>query len=153
MLRGIADVSLDERGRMALPGRFRDAFANGDGGQAIVTIDRQDRCLLVYPTSEWLRVEERLSALANASRTVRRLQRMLIGFASEVELDSQNRLLIPGRLRSYAQLERKAVLLGQLNKLELWSTGTWQGNMDAWLEQSNAEPEPEDAQRINDLQI
>lgn len=131
-LRGIVDVSLDERGRMAIPGRYRQAFAGGDAGRAVVTIDRHERCLLVYPPAEWAVVQEGLKGLHNASNRVRKVQRMLIGFAFDIEIDRQGRLLIPPKLREYSGIDRKAVLLGQLNKLELWSAEGWQQNMEGW---------------------
>lgn len=147
-LRGIVDVSLDERGRMAIPGRYREAFANGDGGRAVVTIDRQERCLLVYPPAEWTTVQEGLKALHNASRRVRKVQRMLIGFAFDIEIDRQGRLLIPPKLREYSGIDRKAILLGQLNKLELWSAESWQENMKGWPDQAEA-----DEEELRDLRI
>lgn len=147
-LRGIVDVSLDERGRMAIPGRYRQAFANGDAGRAVVTIDRQERCLLVYPPAEWAIVQEGLKALRNASNRVRKVQRMLIGFAFDIEIDRQGRLLIPPKLREYSGIDRKAVLLGQLNKLELWSAESWQQNMEGWPDTSE-----DDEEELRELRI
>ena len=147
-LRGIVDVRLDERGRMAIPGRYRDAFADGDAGRAVVTIDRQERCLLVYPTAEWALVQEALKALHNASNRVRKVQRMLIGFAFDIEIDRQGRLLIPPKLREYSGIERKAVLLGQLNKLELWSVEGWQQNMEGWPDTGD-----DDEEELRELRI
>lgn len=147
-LLGIVDVSLDERGRMAIPGRYRQAFAGTDGGRAVVTIDRQERCLLVYPPAEWALVQEGLKALRNASKRVRKVQRMLIGFAFDIEIDRQGRLLIPPKLREYSGIDRKAVLLGQLNKLELWSAESWQQNMEGWPDTSE-----DDEEELRELRI
>ena len=147
-LRGIVDVSLDERGRMAIPGRYRQAFANGNGGRAVVTIDRHERCLLVYPPAEWALVQEGLKGLHNASNRVRKVQRMLIGFAFDFEIDRQGRLLIPPKLREYSGINRKAVLLGQLNKLELWSAKGWQQNMEGWPDSSD-----DDEEELRELRI
>ena len=147
-LRGIVDVSLDERGRMAIPGRYRQAFADGDSARAVVTIDRHERCLLVYPAAEWAVVQGGLEALLNGSKRVRKVQRMLIGFAFDIEIDRQGRLLIPPKLREYSGIERKAVLLGQLNKLELWSTDGWQQNMEGWPDTSD-----DDEEELRELRI
>ncbi len=147
-LRGIVDVRLDERGRMAIPGRYRWAFAGGDAGRAVVTIDRQERCLLVYPPAEWALVQEGLKALRNASNRVRKVQRMLIGFAFDVEIDRHGRLLVPPKLREYSGIERKAVLLGQLNKLELWSVEGWQQSMEGWPDTSE-----DDEEELRELRI
>ena len=152
-LSGIVDVSLDERGRMAIPGRYRWAFGtDAGGGRAVVTIDRHERCLLAYPTAEWALVQNGLKALRNASVRVRRLQRMLIGFAFHIDIDRQGRLLVPPKLREYAGIERKAVVLGQINKLELWSADGWLANMEGWRDQ-NAEDDEEDREELRELRF
>ena len=147
-LRGIVDVRLDERGRMAIPGRYRSAFSGVDGGRVVVTIDRQERCLLVYPPAEWALVQEGLKSLRNASNRVRMVQRMLIGFAFDIEIDRQGRLVIPPKLREYSGLKRTGVLLGQLNKLELWSAEGWQQHMEGWPDASD-----DDEEGLRDLRI
>jgi MraZ protein len=132
MFRGINSVNLDSKGRMALPSRFRDELAEGDG-KLVVTIDSRERCLLLYPLREWEAVQARLEALSNMKRSARVLQRLLIGHATDVELDSSGRVLLPPMLREFAGLSKRLVLLGQGNKIEIWSEENWQPRLAEWL--------------------
>jgi len=132
MFRGINSVNLDAKGRMALPARHRDALAGSDG-KLVVTIDSRERCLLLYPLSEWEIVQRRLEGLSNMKRSARQLQRLLIGHATDVELDTSGRVLLPPMLREFAGLSKRLVLLGQGNKIEVWSEELWQRRLDEWL--------------------
>ena len=120
MFRGIANVSLDERGRFAVPTRFRDTLKERSGGKLVVTIDIAHPCLLLYPEQEYQQIEAKLVALDNTQAPIRELQRRFIGFASEVELDANGRVLVANELRDYSGLDRKGVLLGQIIS---WSYG------------------------------
>jgi len=133
MFRGINSVTLDPKGRMALPARFRETVVEHCGGNLVVTIDVREKCLLMYPLPEWETVQRKLEGLSNISDKARRLQRLLIGHATDLELDGNGRVLLPQMLRSFAQLDRKLVLVGQGNKIEIWSDTLWQAGMDEWL--------------------
>ena len=135
MFRGINSVALDAKGRLALPTRFREALQERCGGHVVLTIDSRERCLLMYPLPEWNKVQQGLEALANMKRNARVLQRLLIGHATDVETDSNGRLLIPPPLREHAGLQKKIVLLGQGNKIEIWSEELWQARLGQWLEE------------------
>ncbi len=137
MFRGIHKVSLDERGRFAMPVRFRDALRARSNGKLVVTVDRRDKCLLLYAEGDWQAVERQLQTLSNLHPAIRQLQRMLMGFANEVELDGAGRVLLPQTLREYAGLEKRVAVLGQANKLELWSEDLLEDNIESWLEQGN----------------
>ena len=137
MFRGISKASLDDRGRFAMPTRFRDALKSNSDGKLVITIDRQDKCLLLYPDAEWTAVENRLEQLSNLRPAVRQLQRMLVGFATDVELDNNGRVLIPPILRRYAEIDRAVMVMGQPNKLELWSEEILNGEMPLWRSQGN----------------
>jgi MraZ protein len=132
MFRGINSVNLDAKGRMALPTRHREMLAGSDG-KLVVTIDSRERCLLLYPLAEWEAVQRRLEALSNMKRTARQLQRLLIGHATDIELDTSGRVLLPPMLREFAGLAKRLVLLGQGNKIEVWSEELWQQRLDEWL--------------------
>ncbi len=132
MFRGITSVNLDAKGRMALPLRHREALPDGDG-RLVVTIDSRERCLLLYPLREWEAVQARLEALSNMKRSARVLQRLLIGHATDVELDTNGRVLLPPKLREFAGMAKKLVLLGQGNKVEIWSEELWQPRLSQWL--------------------
>ena len=138
MFRGINSVTLDAKGRMALPGRNRETVMVASEGRLVVTIDMRESCLLVYPLNEWETVQAKLESLSNINPQARLLQRLLIGHATDLELDSAGRLLLPAMLRNYASLEKKLVLVGQGNKIEIWSADHWQNRLDQWLAEGAA---------------
>ncbi len=112
------------------------------GGKMVVTIDMREQCLLLYPLPEWEVVQRKLEGLSNIADNARRLQRLLIGHATDMELDGQGRILLPAMLRDFAALEKKLVLVGQGNKLEIWASDHWQERMKTWLsEESNLIPQ------------
>jgi len=140
MFRGINSATLDTKGRMALPARFRELVAGASDGSLVVTIDTKDRCLLLYPLPLWNEVQEKLENLPNMNPRSRTLQRLLIGHATDLEPDGNGRLLLPQKLREYAQLDKKLVLVGQGRKIEIWSEPLWEMRMEEWLsDQSVAE--------------
>jgi MraZ protein len=132
VFRGVNSLNLDAKGRMVMPTRYRQALMDSCGGQMVITVDR-DHCLLLYPLPEWEVIERKLAKLPSFNQQARRLQRLLIGHATEVELDGAGRLLLPPLLREFAGLDKHAVLIGQSNKFELWSEELWNKRRDAWL--------------------
>ncbi len=141
MFRGVNNVNLDAKGRMAMPTRYREILVDRCSGQLIVTIDIDERSLLIYPLQDWEALERDLTRLPNFNKDARKIQRLLIGHATDAELDTSGRLLIPPPLRQYASLEKKAVLIGQGRKFELWSEDVWQARRDAWLKEDTLESE------------
>ena len=133
MLRGLNELTLDAKGRLAIPTRYRQELTDSCAGQLVVTVDR-DHCLLVYPFPEWEIVEKKIVKLPALNSRVHQLQRLLIGHATEVEMDGSGRVLVPPPLRDYADLDKKVVLLGQGNKFELWDAQRWQDRRQEWLE-------------------
>ena len=131
--RGINNLALDAKGRMAMPARYRDRLLEGCGGRLVVTVDR-DHCLLVYPLPEWEIIEAKLVELPALNKQARLLQRLLIGHATECEMDGQGRILVPTMLREFAGLTKKMVLIGQGKKFEIWDEETWNENQEAWIE-------------------
>ncbi len=132
LFRGINNITVDAKGRMAMPARYREHLLQGCGGRLVVTVDR-DHCLLVYPLPEWEVVETKLNELPSFNRQARSMQRLIIGYATELEMDAQGRILLPAMLRDFASLGKKAVLIGQGKKLEIWDETTWTENQDVWL--------------------
>ncbi len=131
--RGINNIAVDAKGRMAMPARYRERLLEACGGRLIVTVD-QDHCLLVYPLPEWEIIETKLNELPSLNKTARLLQRLLIGHATELEMDAQGRILLPAMLRDFAGLNKKAVLICQGKKLEIWDEDTWAENQQGWVE-------------------
>ncbi|MES2820632.1 MAG: division/cell wall cluster transcriptional repressor MraZ [Pseudomonadota bacterium] len=133
MFRGANAISLDAKGRLAMPSRYRDELVSRSAGQLIVTIDAVDPCLCVYPLPEWELIETKLRELPSLRDETRRLQRLLIGNAVDLELDGSGRFLVPPRLREYAKLDKHVMLVGQLNKFQLWDEGAWNAVAEADL--------------------
>ncbi len=134
MFRGVNNIALDTKGRMAIPSRYREHLRAEHEGQLVVTVYR-DACLLIYPLSEWEEIERKLNRLPSFNRQARRLQRLLVGHATEVEMDGHGRVLLPGPLREFAGLEKKVVMIGQGNKFELWDEARWKEQREAWMQE------------------
>jgi len=132
VFRGVNALNLDAKGRMAMPTKYRERLKVHCNGQLVITVDR-DHCLLIYPLPEWEEIERKLVHLPNLDKQTRLLQRLLIGHATECELDGQNRILLPPPLRDFAALDKRVVLIGQGNKFELWDEQTWNERRDKWL--------------------
>lgn len=137
MFRGINPINLDPKGRLAMPTRYRDQLRRDCHGHLVATIDTESHCLLLYPLHEWEIIEQKIQALPSFNRVTRRIQRLLIGHATEVELDSQGRLLLPQTLRDYAHLNKEIVLVGQGKKFELWDEKAWHAHRQAWLQEES----------------
>ena len=141
--RGVSNLSLDAKGRIVLPARYRERLLEICHGELIVTIDTEQPCLLIYPLPEWELIEEKIEALPSFNPTTRRIQRLLIGHATEVEVDGNGRMLLSNPLREYAQLGKKVVLIGQGKKFELWDEAIWSQRMESWLSEPGEDATPE----------
>jgi MraZ protein len=133
VFRGSNEINMDAKGRLAVPSRYRDALLTAAEGQLVATIDFEDPCLIIYPLPAWRDIEVQLARLPTFNPDARRVQRLLIGHARELELDGSGRLLIPPELRAYAGLEKAVVLVGQVHRFELWSAEHWNASREQWL--------------------
>ena len=138
MFRGATKVTLDAKGRMVIPTRYRPALVQSAQGKLIVTVDR-DQCLLLYPLPEWELIERKLMSLPSLHPQARKLQRLMVGHATELTLDAHGRLLLPPELREFAHLERHGMLIGQGNRCELWDEARWNERRTLWLANEAAE--------------
>ena len=134
MFRGLNAVTVDAKGRISIPARLRPAISDQAAGQLVVTIDTQEPCLLMYPLPTWEEIEAKLTALSSFNPATRRIQRLLIGHATELEMDRNGRVLLPQLLREYAGLGQNVMLVGQGNKCELWGESQWHAACDGWVE-------------------
>ena len=123
MLRGRSIHTLDAKGRIRIPTRFRDILKSRYDDRCIIT--NLDRCLIVYPLPEWEKIEEKLGELSLVRQHVKAFQRFFISGATECIFDKQGRILIPQALREHASLEREVVLAGMLKSFEIWSKPLW----------------------------
>lgn len=122
--RGVTQLVLDAKGRLAVPAKHREALAPAGNGKVVLTAD-PSRCLLLYPLTAWAPIQARLMALSSFNEKIRGLQRLLVGHADDVEIDAAGRILVPPALRRYASLDKHAVLVGQGTKFELWDETQW----------------------------
>lgn len=132
MFRGAHKLTLDAKGRMVMPTRFRQRIAERSQGRLVVTVDR-DMCLLLYPLPDWEEIERKLMALPSLNEQARRLQRLMVGHATDLDIDGHGRVLLPPKLREFAGLTRAAVLIGQGNRFELWDETRWNERREEWL--------------------
>ena len=124
MFQGAAALSLDAKGRLAIPSRHRDALSVLCSNQLVITA-HPHRCLLVYPLPAWEPIREKVLAAPSLEQKSALLKRLLVGFARDEEMDSAGRVLIAPELRQFAQLDKQVWLVGQGNHFELWSDAGW----------------------------
>ena len=132
VFRGLNKINLDSKGRISIPSNYREILTKKVIKRLICTID-VDNCLLLYPYKNWEKIEKNILELPSLDRASRNLQRLLIGHAVEIEIDSSSRVLIPRELRDFATLEKEAMFVGQGNKFELWNYKKWCSLRDEWL--------------------
>jgi MraZ protein len=132
MFRGRFEYTIDSKGRISIPAKFRDVL-NGKDTNGIFVTNEFDGCLVAYPIEEWRKLEEKVSNLNDISKEVKDFQRFFISSAVQCHIDKQGRILIPPALRDYAQLRKDVVFVGMLSKFEIWSKENWKvipDNMD-----------------------
>ena len=125
MFRGVAQLNLDSKGRLAVPSRYREALLARCARRLVLTADF-DKCLLLYPLPDWEPIQQRLMGLSSLNPRIRDLQRQLVGYAEDIEMDAAGRVLVSPVLRQFAALEKNVVLVGQGNKFELWDKQKWE---------------------------
>ncbi|MCT8139031.1 division/cell wall cluster transcriptional repressor MraZ [Anaerobacillus sp. CMMVII] len=121
MFMGEYHHTIDEKGRMIIPAKFREEL-----GPNFVITRGLDQCLFVYPESEWKLLEQKLKALPFTKKDARAFTRFFFSGATECELDKQGRILVSQPLRQYASLEKECVVIGVSNRVEVWSKSTWE---------------------------
>ena len=134
---GINPINLDAKGRVALPAKYRDRVTDRCDGHMVLTVHPFDRCLLLYPLVDWEEIESQVNALPNStSRQARRLQHLMVGYATELDLDAANRLLLPAMHRDHAELDKRLILVGQGQKFEIWSEARWTSMTETYLNET-----------------
>ncbi|MGQ9693264.1 MAG: division/cell wall cluster transcriptional repressor MraZ [Thermodesulfobacteriota bacterium] len=123
MFRGRFEHTIDTKGRVSIPAKFRELLAEKYDERLIIT--NFDRCLVAYPFEEWRGLEERISSLSLVKKEVKAFQRFFISGAVECPIDKLGRVLIPPSLRDYAQLEKCVIFAGMLKRFEIWSKERW----------------------------
>ena len=142
MFRGVTQLNLDAKGRLAIPVKYRGELTSSCEGRLIVTAD-PSKCLLIYPLPAWEPIEQKLNSLTSFEPRIRSLQRLLVGSASDVEMDTAGRILVSPSLRQFASLSKEVVLVGQGMKLELWDEKQWNMQIESALVFNNGDMPPE----------
>ena len=140
MFRGANKLTLDAKGRMVMPTRYRERLQELCGGKLVVTVDK-DQCLLIYPLPDWEEIERKLMRLPTLNPQARRLQRLMVGHATDLELDGHGRVLLPPKLREFGLLTRDAMLIGQGTRFELWDEARWNERQNEWLASDEIAPD------------
>ena len=136
MFRGLNKISLDTKGRISIPTKYRSELAKTSSKELICTID-VDKCLLIYPKKIWLKIEKTIMELPTLDKSIRMLQRLMVGHASELLLDNQHRILIPIELREFSGINKTAMFIGQGKRFEIWNYHSWVQSRDSWLKQND----------------
>lgn len=152
MFRGATLVNLDSKGRLTVPTRYRGMLSDESKGQMVCTIDLHQPCLLLYTLPEWEIIEEKLSKLSTMNPAERRVQRLLLGHASECQIDNAGRLLLASTLRQHAGLTKEVMLVGQINKFEIWDEQMWYQQVENDIAAERLADEPLSA-RLQDLSL
>ena len=132
MFRGANQLTIDAKGRMVMPTRYRVRLQETCAGKLVVTVDKQ-QFLLIYPLPDWEEIERKIMRLPSTNPEIRLLQQVMVGQATDLELDGHGRLLLPPNLREFARLTRDAVLVGQGVRFELWDEARWNALTEAWV--------------------
>ena len=133
MIGGVSLVSVDSKGRLAIPAKLREGLLTSFGHRLVVTLESSDH-LLIYPEANWKPVEQRLLALPTGNPTLKRYQRLVLGHAETLEMDAAGRILLPSRLRELTGLEKEVALVGIGNRFELWDAAGWDAQTNAALD-------------------
>ncbi|MCX7897383.1 MAG: division/cell wall cluster transcriptional repressor MraZ [Rhodocyclaceae bacterium] len=141
MFQGAAQLSLDAKGRFAVPTRHRESLSEQSGGKLVLTA-HPHRCLLLYPEPAWLPIRDKILAAPSFDPRSAAAKRVLVGNARETELDAAGRLLIPSELREFAELTKEIWMVGMGTHFELWSESGWRRQHETAFEALAAESPP-----------
>ena len=132
MFQGATALSLEVKGRLAIPARHREALVAASGGQLVLTA-HPHRCLLLYPAAAWEPIRDKVLATSSLNMQSAAIKRLLVGNARDETLDSAGRLLVSPELRRFAQFEKQVWLVGQGTHFEIWSDAGWQQQQEVFL--------------------
>ncbi|MDE2089193.1 MAG: division/cell wall cluster transcriptional repressor MraZ [Gammaproteobacteria bacterium] len=134
MFHGLSTLTLDDKGRMAIPTKYRESLMQLCEGKLVITVNvSSDHCLWLYPQSEWVKIAAKVNELPAFGKQVSRLRHLLIGHAEDLDMDGHGRLLVSPPLREFAGLDKHIALVGQGNKFEIWDKQTWDEGRRQWL--------------------
>lgn len=137
MFQGASELNLDAKGRLTIPTGHRELLLASTEGRLVSTA-HPHRCLLLYPRSAWEPIRSQIMSFSSLDRQTSMVQRLLVGFAKEVEMDAAGRLLIPPELRRYAALDKQVMLVGQGSHFEIWNLEAWEKQIEQFVAQGES---------------
>ena len=141
MFKGITNIRLDTKGRLTIPTKYRPIIHEQSNSKMVVTIDSEEKCLLLYPSTSWKKIQEKINDLPSFNKNARRIQRLLIGHAEDLDLDGNGRILLSKPLRSFAEMTKQVTMIGQGEKFEIWSNDIWEKRVTTWRAEETEETE------------
>ena len=132
MFKGITNIRLDTKGRLTIPTKYRPIIHEQSNSKMVITIDSEEKCLLLYPSTSWKKIQQKINDLPSFNKNARRIQRLLIGHAEDLDLDGNGRILLSKPLRSFAEMTKQVTMIGQGEKFEIWSNDIWEKRVTTW---------------------
>ena len=139
MFKGIHNMNLDGKGRLTIPSKYRSTIIDQVNGNMVITIDSEEKCLLLYPSIAWRKIQDKINNLPSFNKNAKRIQRLLIGHAEDLEMDASGRVLISKPLINFAEMTKKITLIGQGEKFEIWSDDVWNSRVNKWRSEETDE--------------
>ena len=141
MFKGITNIRLDTKGRLTIPTKYRPIIDEQSNSKMVITIDSEEKCLLLYPSTSWKKIQQKINDLPSFNKNARRIQRLLIGHAEDIDLDGNGRILLSKPLRSFAEMTKQITMIGQGEKFEIWSNDIWEKRVTSWRAEETEESE------------
>tara|TARA_B100000886_G_scaffold114702_1_gene77137 strand:+ start:395 stop:886 length:492 start_codon:yes stop_codon:yes gene_type:complete len=141
MFKGITNIRLDTKGRLTIPTKYRPIIHEQSNSKMVITIDSEEKCLLLYPSTSWKKIQQKINDLPSFNKNARRIQRLLIGHAEDLDLDGNGRILLSKPLRSFAEMTKQVTMIGQGEKFEIWSNDIWEKRVTTWRAEETEETE------------
>jgi len=132
-------MNLDGKGRLTIPSKYRSTIIDQVNGNIVITIDSEEKCLLLYPSTAWRKIQDKINNLPSFNKNAKRIQRLLIGHAEDLEMDASGRVLISKPLINFAEMTKKITLIGQGEKFEIWSDDVWNSRVNKWRSEETDE--------------
>ena len=139
MFKGIHNINLDAKGRLTIPTKYRNTINDQSNGNMVITIDSEEKCLLLYPATIFSNIEKKINDLPSFTKNHRRIQRLIIGHAEDLELDASGRILLSKPLRAVSEMSKKVTPIGQGDKFEIWSDDIWSNRVNKWRSEETDE--------------
>ena len=141
MFKGITNIRLDTKGRLTIPTKYRPIIHEQSNSKMVITIDSEEKCLLLYPSTSWKKIQQKINDLPSFNKNARRIQRLLIGHAEDLDLDGNGRILLSKPLRSFAEMTKQVTMIGQGEKFEIWSNDIWEKRVTTWRAEETEDTE------------